>query len=74
MLREVDPKLALHSTNKLGAIEDFHSLAPQAQESRLPIGRLRGVVNSGYNSQIAEAQDEFSALAVELVKRMGLKS
>lgn len=73
VLRAADPTLVPHATNKVGAVKDFHSLAPQAQESKLPIGRLRGYVNSGYNAQIAEAQDEFATLALEFVKRTGLK-
>lgn len=72
VLRNVDPKLVPHSSNKLAAIKDFHSLAPQAQESKVPIGRLRGLVNSGYNEQIAEAKTEFSNLAAEIAKRTGI--
>ncbi|MDP9139549.1 MAG: hypothetical protein M3O62_02000, partial [Pseudomonadota bacterium] len=71
-LRAVDPTLVPHATNKLAAIKDFHSLAPQAQEFGVGIGKLRGMVNSGYNNQISEAEDEFKALAREIRKRTGI--
>ena len=71
-LRAVDPSLVPFATNKLAAIKDFHSLAPQAQEYGLAIGKLRGMVNSGYNEQVAEAGAEFDSLAREIKKRMGL--
>jgi len=71
-LRGVDAKLAPFSTSKLAAIKDFHSLAPQAQEFGVGIGKLRGLVNSGYNEQVAEAAHEFQGLAAEIVKRIGL--
>jgi hypothetical protein len=66
----LDPKLVPFSKNKLSSIKDFHSLSPQAQDFGLAIGKLRGKVNSGYNAQVAEAADEFRALAMELRKRM----
>ena len=71
-LRTVDPALVPHSSNKLAAIKDFHSLAPQAQEYGLAIGKLRGRVNSGYNAQVAEAAEEFDSLAKEIRKRIGV--
>ncbi len=72
-LRAVDPKLVPHQgSNKLAAIKDFHSLAPQAQDYGLAIGKLRGRVNSGYNAQVTEAADEFEALAREIMKRTGV--
>jgi cellulose biosynthesis protein BcsQ len=71
-LRAVDPALVPNATNKLAAIKDFHSLAPQAQEYGLAIGKLRGHVNSGYNAQIQEAENEFHDLAREVRKRMGV--
>jgi len=58
--------------NKLSSIKNFHSLAPQAQDSGLAIGKLRGHVNSGYNDQIDEAKAEFGGLATTIRKRMGL--
>lgn len=71
-LRKVDTKLVPHSGNKIGAIKNFQSLAPQAQTLGLAIGKLRGRVNPGYNSQVEEAADEFDHLARELIKRIGL--
>ena len=72
-LRAVDPALIPDGSNKLAAIKDFHSLAPQAQKLGLAIGKLQGHVNSGYYSQIREAASEFDVLAREVLKRMGLK-
>jgi cellulose biosynthesis protein BcsQ len=72
-LRKIDASLVPHGGNKVSAIKDFHSLAPQAQERGLPIGKLRGHVNPGYYPQIDEAADEFRDLAREVVKRMGIK-
>jgi cellulose biosynthesis protein BcsQ len=72
-LRQVSSTLVPHSGNKIGAIKNFHSLAPQAQNLGLPIGKLRGNVNSGYYAQVDEAYTEFAALAAEIVKRMGLQ-
>jgi cellulose biosynthesis protein BcsQ len=71
-LRTVDAKLIPFSTNKLGGIKNFHSLAPQAQSIGIAIGKLKGHVNSGYYSQVEEAKTEFAALAAEIAKRMQL--
>jgi cellulose biosynthesis protein BcsQ len=72
VLRAVDPALVPFSSNKLAAIKDFHSLAPQAQEYGSAIGKLRGRVNSGYNAQVLEAAQEFEGLAREIRKRTGV--
>lgn len=72
LLRALDPALVPYTSNKLAAIKDFHSLAPQAQESGVAIGKLRGKVNSGYNAQITEAASEFHDLALEIRKRVGV--
>jgi len=73
MLGAINPALIPHSpNNKLTAIKNFHSLAPQAQQMGLPIGKLKGFVNSGYNDQIMEAALEFGSLAQLIKKRMGL--
>lgn len=72
VLRAIDPSLVPHASNKLAAIKNFHSLAPQAQTLRVPIGRLKGHVNSGYNAQVLEAAQEFEALAREIIKRCKL--
>lgn len=71
-LRAVDTKLVPFSTSKLGGIKNFHSLAPQAQSIGVAIGKLKGQVNSGYYSQVEEADIEFAALGAEIAKRMGL--
>ncbi|KVD64398.1 hypothetical protein [Burkholderia ubonensis] len=73
VLREIDHEIVPFSPYKLASIKDFHSLAPQAQEYGLGIGKLRGRVNSGYNAQVAEAADEFAALAHEVWKRMNAR-
>ena len=70
VLRNLDPSLVPFTTNKLASIKDFHSLAPQAQDYGIAIGKLRGMVNSGYNEQIAEAASEFQGLAHEIRKRI----
>lgn len=71
-LRAIDPSLVPYTSNKLAAIKDFHSLAPQAQDYGVALGKLRGKVNSGYNAQIAEAEIEFEALAQAIRKRIGI--
>jgi cellulose biosynthesis protein BcsQ len=72
-LRKVHAKLVPSGSNKIAAIKDFHSLAPQAQSLGVAIGRLKGHVNPGYYPQVEEAASEFQALANEIVRRMGLK-
>jgi cellulose biosynthesis protein BcsQ len=72
VLRAVDPILVPNKDNKLAAIKDFHSLAPQAQTLGLALGKLKGHVNSGYNEQVKEAATEFAALAAEIIKRTGI--
>ena len=72
-LRAVDPTLVPHGGNKIGAIKNFQSLAPQAQTLGIAIGKLKGFANSGYYPQIEEAQSEFDDLTREIVKRMSLK-
>jgi cellulose biosynthesis protein BcsQ len=72
-LRNVDPSLVPHSGNKIGAIKNFQSLAPQAQNAQVAIGKLKGHVNPGYYLQIEEAANEFEALAREVLKRMKIK-
>lgn len=73
-LRRVDPTLVPFGSNKLGAIKNFQSLAPQAQTHGLPIGKLKGKVNPGYYSQVEEAEAEFDHLAREIAKRMKLNA
>lgn len=73
-LHAANPKLVPHDgRNKIAAIKNFQSLAPQAQEFGLAIGKLRGHVNPGYYAQVDEAADEFNTLTREIVRRMGLK-
>jgi cellulose biosynthesis protein BcsQ len=71
-IRAVDPSLVPHGGNKLGAIKNFHSLAPQAQKFGLAIGKLRGYVNSGHYPTVDEAAQEFRELAAEIVSRTGV--
>jgi cellulose biosynthesis protein BcsQ len=70
-IRKVDASLVPANSNKVGSIKDFHSLAPQAQQLGLAIGKLKGHVNSGYYNQVQEAADEFLVLAKETLIRMG---
>ncbi|HEX4486152.1 MAG TPA: ParA family protein [Terriglobales bacterium] len=72
-LRKANPALIPHGGNKIGAIKDFHSLAPQAQKNGLAIGKLKGHVNGGYYAQVEEAASEFEGLAREMLSRMGMK-
>jgi len=69
-LRQVDPHLVPHGGNKVGAVKNFHSLAPQAQEYGLAIGKLIGHVNPGYYDQVREAGSEFQVMAQEIAKRL----
>jgi len=72
-LRKVHPNLVPQTNNKIAAIKDFHSLAPQAQTKGLALGKMKGHVNPGYYPQVEEAASEFQDLAQELLKRMGVK-
>jgi cellulose biosynthesis protein BcsQ len=72
-LRKVHVSLVPQASNKIAAIKDFHSLAPQAQAKGLAIGKLRGHVNPGYLPQVVEADSEFHDLARELLNRMGVQ-
>lgn len=71
-IRKVDPSLVPEGGNKLGSIKDFHSLAPQAQEYGIAIGKLRGYVNPGYYQQVDEASTEFATLAREILRKIGI--
>lgn len=73
-LQQVHPNLVPYTSNKIAAIKDFHSLAPQAQSSGVAIGKLRGLVNPGYYPQVEEAALEFSDLAQALLKRMNISA
>jgi cellulose biosynthesis protein BcsQ len=73
-LQKVHANLVPHTSNKIAAIKDFHSLAPQAQSKGLAIGKLKGHVNPGYYPQVEEAAVEFQDLARELLKRMGIRN
>jgi len=72
-LQRVHANLVPHSNNKIAAIKDFHSLAPQAQTKGLALGKMKGHVNPGYYPQVEEADAEFHDLALELLRRMGIK-
>jgi hypothetical protein len=74
-IQELVPSLVPTGSHKVGAIKNFHSLAPQAQSLGLAIGDLSsgGHVNPGYNNQIGEAANEFSSLARAIASRMGLR-
>lgn len=73
VLHGVNKALVPFDSNKVGAIKNFQSLAPQAQLNRKPIGKLKGYVNGGYYDQVNEARSEFSHLAREITKRIGSK-
>ena len=71
-LRNVKPSLVPIGGNKVGGIKHFHSLAPEAQKHGVAIGDLRGLINSGYYSQIDEAKTQFADIAKEIIKRANL--
>ncbi len=75
-LQKIDNKLVLGEPFvgkfKIGEVKHFHSLAPAAQEHGVAIGQLKGLVHAGHNPQVAEAHAEFSQLAKEIAKRVGL--
>ena len=71
-LKKIDPQLVpFETTNKLGSIKNFHSLAPRAQEVGLPIPYLKGHVNPGHMGQVNEARRQFDILAKEIIRRIG---
>jgi cellulose biosynthesis protein BcsQ len=75
VMKAVSPELVAPvagTSNKIGDVKHFHSLAPAAQDVGLAIGNLRGHVNSGHYAQVDEAKREFADLAKEIVKRAGL--
>lgn len=72
-LRKVHASLVPQTTNKIAAIKDFHSLAPQTQTNGLAMGKLQGLVNPGYYPQVEEAAAEFQDSAREILKRMSIK-
>ncbi len=69
-LREFCPDMVIKSGSKLGDVKHFQSLAPSAQEFGVPIAELKRYVNPGYIPTISEANDIFSSLANELLKRI----
>lgn len=72
-LRTIDPALTpFAGGNKVGGVKHYQSLAPSAQEHGVAIGKLRGLVNSGYNTTIDEAKSAFASLAREIKSRMGI--
>jgi cellulose biosynthesis protein BcsQ len=72
-LAALSPSLApFAGTNKLGGIKNFHSLAAEAQQFGVPIGGLRGMVNSGHNQQVNEAGAQFAQIAKEVMRRAGI--
>jgi hypothetical protein len=72
-LRAIDPALTpAAGANKVGGVKHYQSLAPSAQENGVAIGKLRGLVNSGYNTTIDEAKSAFASLAREIKTRMGI--
>lgn len=71
-LTKANPNLVLNFPNKLGDVKHFHSLAPAAQDVGLPIGKLRGHVNSGHYPQVDLASTMFTDIAKEIIKRTGI--
>ncbi len=55
---------------KLGDVPDMHSLAAVSQEKGLPVGKLRGHVNSGHYPTIDHFQQRFTEIARLVARRM----
>lgn len=73
VLGAVDWDLApTFSSNKVGGVKHFHSLAPQAQTNGVGIGKLRGLVNPGHYATVDDAKITFAGLAKEIAKRAGI--
>ncbi|MFT8816076.1 ParA family protein [Acetobacter fabarum] len=72
-LMSINPALiATGQRNKIGAVKNFHSLAPHAQELGISIGNLRGHVNPGHYSQVDIAKRTFRNIANEILLRTGI--
>lgn len=69
-LKKVNTHLVPQQSNKIASIKNFQSLAPQAQKHSVAIGKLKGLVNNGYNAQVYEAEQSFELLGRELLRRM----
>ncbi|MFZ5893409.1 MAG: ParA family protein [Myxococcota bacterium] len=55
---------------KLAEVKHYQSLATEAQNIGLPLGWLRSHVNSGYNPEIASAQEQFLSIAQSVLRRL----
>ena len=71
-LVRIDPALVYPRGHKLGQVKHFQSLAAKAQEHRAPFSELYGLVNSGYNNEIAGATETFEQIAERMLSRMDL--
>ena len=71
-LEKVGQNLVPQGGNKIGGVKHFHSLAPEAQKHGLPLGKLRGFVNSGHYPQVDEALREFFDVTREIIRRAGI--
>lgn len=73
VLGAVDPALVpTFGGNKIGGVKNFHSLAPEAQRYGVAIGALRGLVNPGHYATVDDAQNTFTGIAQEILKRVGM--
>jgi cellulose biosynthesis protein BcsQ len=70
VLESIDPELVCEAPYILGEIKHFQSLPSEAQQHGLALSKLRGKVNPGHNAQIALANETFTALAREIVRRI----
>ncbi len=57
---------------KLGDVPNIHSLAASSQETGLPVGKLRGHVNSGHYPTIDSLRERFLDIGRLILKRMGV--
>ena len=71
-LRAIDPHLVPAGGNKIVGIKNFQSLAAEAQQHGLAIGKLRGHVNPGHYVTVDEAGAQFAEFASEVARRAAI--
>ncbi|MBL8517019.1 MAG: ParA family protein [Betaproteobacteria bacterium] len=71
-LKAVNSALVPAPPYKLGDVPNFNSLAAASQQFGVPIGDLRGLVNSGKYPKVDEIREVFASLAHNVTKQMGL--
>jgi len=70
VLRKADENCVLFPPYKIGDVQNFHSMAADAQKHGLPIAKLAGLVRSRQDPTIDEIRQQFAQLARGVLKRM----